>query len=314
MLVAADLGADVIKVEAPRTGDGVRSFAPPSFGDDATYYLSVNRNRRSIVVDLATPEGRSPPWRRSPRAPTPSSRTSCRTSSSTLGLAALREELDDVVWVSVRGAASTGPARRRPVVRPARPGAIRADVGDRARPTARRRRSARPSPTSSRGSTPPRRCLAGLYARAAGGAPRTLRGPAARGDGRPRSSTRRRATSSRGEDPGRLGNDHPSIAPYGPGRDRATATSSSRPRRRRSSVALCEALGDVALADDPRFATNASRVEHRAALDEALRRRLRGARPRPSGPPRSSTPEYRAGRCTPWRRRSRTPRCAAAGS
>jgi len=59
VLVVADLGADVIKVEAPDHGDGIRAFAPPSFGTDATYYLSVNRNRRSIAVDLAAPQGRA---------------------------------------------------------------------------------------------------------------------------------------------------------------------------------------------------------------------------------------------------------------
>ena len=50
-MIAGDLGADVIKVEAP-TGDPVRSLAPPRFGDDATYYLAVNRHRRNVVADL----------------------------------------------------------------------------------------------------------------------------------------------------------------------------------------------------------------------------------------------------------------------
>ena len=53
-MVAGDLGADVIKVEAP-AGDPVRSLAPPRFGDDATYYLAVNRHRRNIVADLRDP-------------------------------------------------------------------------------------------------------------------------------------------------------------------------------------------------------------------------------------------------------------------
>ena len=50
-MIAGDLGADVIKVEAP-SGDPVRSLAPPRFGDDATYYLAVNRHRRNVVADL----------------------------------------------------------------------------------------------------------------------------------------------------------------------------------------------------------------------------------------------------------------------
>lgn len=60
----ADLGADVIKVERPGTGDDTRAWGPPYLrdeqGNDTTesaYYLSTNRNKRSIAVDLATPEG-----------------------------------------------------------------------------------------------------------------------------------------------------------------------------------------------------------------------------------------------------------------
>src|SRR5208282_3545275 len=50
-MVVGDLGADVIKVEGPE-GDPVRALAPPRFGEDATYYLAVNRHRRNVVADL----------------------------------------------------------------------------------------------------------------------------------------------------------------------------------------------------------------------------------------------------------------------
>ena len=60
----ADLGADVIKVERPKYGDDTRAWGPPflkdEYGNDtseAAYYLSANRNKRSIEVDLASPEG-----------------------------------------------------------------------------------------------------------------------------------------------------------------------------------------------------------------------------------------------------------------
>ena len=55
--VLGDLGADVIKVERPQEGDDTRHWGPPFVGDDAAYYLSLNRNKRSITVDLKTPEG-----------------------------------------------------------------------------------------------------------------------------------------------------------------------------------------------------------------------------------------------------------------
>src|SRR5690625_7126259 len=51
-----DLGADVWKVESPR-GDETRAWGPPYIEGESTYYLSVNRNKRSIVLDLKNPDG-----------------------------------------------------------------------------------------------------------------------------------------------------------------------------------------------------------------------------------------------------------------
>jgi crotonobetainyl-CoA:carnitine CoA-transferase CaiB-like acyl-CoA transferase len=52
-----DLGADVIKVERPGVGDDTRHWGPPFERDDAAYFLSLNRNKRSVVVDLQDAEG-----------------------------------------------------------------------------------------------------------------------------------------------------------------------------------------------------------------------------------------------------------------
>ncbi|MCF0083023.1 CoA transferase [Streptomyces lomondensis] len=58
-MLLADLGADVIKVERPGTGDDTRAWHPPTDQDGtSTYFLSVNRNKRSVVLDLATEAGR----------------------------------------------------------------------------------------------------------------------------------------------------------------------------------------------------------------------------------------------------------------
>src|SRR5947209_2050935 len=57
-MLLADLGADVVKVERPGAGDETRSWGPPFVGGEATYYLSVNRGKRSIALDLGDPRSR----------------------------------------------------------------------------------------------------------------------------------------------------------------------------------------------------------------------------------------------------------------
>src|SRR5947207_4202686 len=57
-LMLGDHGADVIKVEMPGSGDETREWAPPSVKGISAYYLSINRNKRSVTVDLKNPDGK----------------------------------------------------------------------------------------------------------------------------------------------------------------------------------------------------------------------------------------------------------------
>jgi crotonobetainyl-CoA:carnitine CoA-transferase CaiB-like acyl-CoA transferase len=57
--ILGDLGADVIKVERPGSGDDTRAWGPPFVGDDAAYFLALNRNKRSITLDLQRDEDRA---------------------------------------------------------------------------------------------------------------------------------------------------------------------------------------------------------------------------------------------------------------
>jgi len=57
-MMLGDLGADVVKVERPGEGDGSRRWGPPFAGGESAYFLQVNRNKRSIAVDLRDPAGR----------------------------------------------------------------------------------------------------------------------------------------------------------------------------------------------------------------------------------------------------------------
>jgi crotonobetainyl-CoA:carnitine CoA-transferase CaiB-like acyl-CoA transferase len=56
-MILGDMGADVVKIERPPAGDETRAL-PPRWGEDATVFYSVNRNKRSVLLDFRTPDGR----------------------------------------------------------------------------------------------------------------------------------------------------------------------------------------------------------------------------------------------------------------
>ena len=57
-LMLADHGADVMKIEIPGTGDETREWAPPHMNGISAYYLAINRNKRSVTLDLKHPDGK----------------------------------------------------------------------------------------------------------------------------------------------------------------------------------------------------------------------------------------------------------------
>jgi crotonobetainyl-CoA:carnitine CoA-transferase CaiB-like acyl-CoA transferase len=56
-MLLGDYGADVIKVEEPGKGDDTRYWFPPKIGNESAYFLSANRNKRALTLDLKSKEG-----------------------------------------------------------------------------------------------------------------------------------------------------------------------------------------------------------------------------------------------------------------
>ncbi|MEV6143886.1 CoA transferase [Streptomyces sp. NPDC051992] len=270
-MLLADLGADVIKVERPGSGDDTRAWGPPHAHGESTYYLSVNRNKRSLALDLGTPEGRRDAHELVRRADVLVENFRPGTMEKYgLSYARAQELNPGIVYCSVTGFGSgegaalpgydlllqavgglmsiTGPAPGRPV----KTGVALVDV------------------------------LTGLHA--AVGVMAALRHRDATGEGQHvevsllsslLSSLVNQASgyTLAGRVPGILGNRHPSIAPYEVYRaaDRPLVVAVGNDRQFR---ALCRGLGADRLADDPRFADNAGRVAHVDVLAEEISGRL----------------------------------------
>ncbi|MEI8127569.1 MAG: CoA transferase [Actinomycetota bacterium] len=211
-MVAGDLGADVIKVEGP-SGDPVRQLAPPRFGADATYYLAVNRHRRNIVADLRDPRDFARVLELVAAADAVVENY-LPSQFRDLNIATLRQANPDCVWVSISSASSTGPLADSPsfdLLAQARSGLMSVTGTSDGAPT--------------KVGAPIADVVAGLYA-----AVGLVTGLFARVSGRPgrhfEAPLLESAMSAlvnqaqgylvNGVNPGRLGNDHPSITPYGP--------------------------------------------------------------------------------------------------
>jgi formyl-CoA transferase/CoA:oxalate CoA-transferase len=114
-MTLADLGADVVKVEQPGKGDDTRAWGPPFQGDAAAYFLAVNRNKRSIAVDLKSPEGRAAVRRLAMKADVIVENFRPGTAAHLgLGFEELSKENPGLVYASISGYGQTGPESQRP--------------------------------------------------------------------------------------------------------------------------------------------------------------------------------------------------------
>src|ERR1700739_3958803 len=113
----ADLGADVIKIERPRSGDDTRGFAPPymSGTKESAYFVGVNRNKRSVTLDIAKPEGQAIALRLIAQSDILVENFKVGALAKYgLGYEQLHEKFPGLVYCSITGFGQTGPYAERP--------------------------------------------------------------------------------------------------------------------------------------------------------------------------------------------------------
>lgn len=277
--ILADLGADVIKVERPVHGDDTRAWGPPFLpGDEGKaeqnsgYYLSVNRGKRSVAIDLATPAGQAVIRALAAR---------CDILLENYKVDALRRfGLDyptlsklcpQLIYCSITGFGQTGPRRHLPaydfIIQAM--GGLMSITG---------RSDDEPGGGPQKVGVPIVDIMTGMYAGIAVLAALEARRTTGRGEHIDiamldvQSALLANQAMNyllTGKTPRRTGNQHPNIQPQNVYRCRdghiALAVGNDTQFRK-----LCAIVGRPELADDQRFRTNAGRVRNLAALEPVL--------------------------------------------
>lgn len=274
-MLLGDLGADVLKLEPPE-GDQARAWGPPFLNGEASYFLSVNRNKRSVVLDLKSSEGLAAARRLALASDVVVENFRPGTAARLgLGPAELRRERPGLVYASISGYGQDWPALTGyDQIAQGTSGLMSMNGPAGGEPT----KVAVPVGDITAGMFTAHAILASLVGRGSGGS------GGSGGEGRVIDVSLNDSLLAlltyqggrffaTGDPPGREGNHHPTIAPYGTFRTADgylnVAVGSDAQFRR-----FCEALGSPALADDPRFGTNADRRAQREALVAELEGRL----------------------------------------
>ena len=265
-----DLGAEVIKIEKPGSGDDTRGFAPPFMPGtrESAYFVGVNRNKRSVTIDIAKPEGQALVRRLL---------ASCDILAENFKMGALaryglgyediHRDFPGIIYCSITGFGQTGPYAARPgydsLIQAM--GGVMSLTGE-------------PDGLPQKVGIPVADLFAGLYGCI--GILAALRHREATGLGQQVDigmldthvawlANQGMNYLATGENPARLGNQHPNIVPYQvfPTRDGYLVLSvGNDPTFRR----FCENTGLDHLLSDDRFATNAARVANRQLVTDTL--------------------------------------------
>jgi crotonobetainyl-CoA:carnitine CoA-transferase CaiB-like acyl-CoA transferase len=273
-LLLGDMGADVIKIELPGSGDETRQWGPPFVAGESSYFMSVNRNKRSVTLDLKSADGLDVLKRliRSADVLVENFRPG---TMDRFGLAYedAHQLNPSLVYCSVSGFGQTGPRARQPAY-----DAILQGIGG----VQYLSGEADGGPT--RVGVPIADITAGMLAAYAVASALLWRerDPERRGQmidtsmlgGQVALLTYQAGRYfATGSAPSRIGNRHASIAPYEMFRTSdgyVNVAAANEPMWQR----FCRALDLVSLLSDARFATNPDRVTNRTALSELIEARL----------------------------------------
>jgi crotonobetainyl-CoA:carnitine CoA-transferase CaiB-like acyl-CoA transferase len=275
----ADLGAEVIKVERPKKGDDSRAFGPPWLKDaqgrdtaESAYFACANRGKKSLTLDLAHPQGQALARELAARSDVLLENFKYGDLERYgLGYAQLKALNPGLIYCSVTGFGHSGPWRERPgydfMIQGM--GGLMSITGE---------RDDRPGGGPQKAGIPIADLITGMYASIAVCAALAHRAQSGQGqhldlallDSLVAVLANQGANFlATGKAPGRLGNDHPNIAPYQVFR---TADGSLILACGNDNLfgKFCEVADCAALARDARFATNGKRVENRVELTRQL--------------------------------------------
>ena len=274
-MMLGDFGADVIKVELPERGDESRNWGPPFVGEsneaypgESTYFMAINRNKRSITVNLKSNEGQEIIKRIAGKSDVlvENYRTGALEKMG-LGYEDLRALNPRLIYCSISGYGRSGPYADRPgydfIIQAE--GGIMGVTGPEGGPPYRVGISIIDITTGMYAATA---VLAALHARELSGEGQLIDISLLDTSVALLSNVASNYLVG-GVEPSRMGNAHPSIAPYEVfrARDRWFTLGAANARQ---WDRLCEMIGQPGLKDDPRFMTNKDRVTHRAALAKIL--------------------------------------------
>jgi crotonobetainyl-CoA:carnitine CoA-transferase CaiB-like acyl-CoA transferase len=274
-MMLGDLGADVIKVELPELGDESRNWGPPFVGDaysvypgESAYYMAINRNKRSITINMKSAEGQAIIKRLAAASDVlvENYRTGTLEKMG-LGYADLRAVNPRLIYCSISGYGRSGPYAEKPgydfVIQAE--GGIMSVTGPEEGPPYRVGISMIDITTGIFASSA---VLAALHARQSTGEGQLI--DISLID----TSVALLANVAAnylvgGIEPSRMGNAHFNIAPYEVfrARDRWFTLGAANTRQWEK---LCEVIGQPELKNEPRFMTNKDRVANRAALAKIL--------------------------------------------